>query len=491
MIKFYLKYFLYTLFIFLILFYIFYSLGNPKGIEISRINNTTLPKVIILKAFKTISFQIPVPKNSKYVFFPFIEGSSFSIKNNNFPIFTFGLGKSGRTWYTPFLIPIPKGVDVLTLEISGVYSIGLGKFFFINESEIWKYSILKFLTDNFLNISIGLISTLGFLLYLLSKNTGITRQKAYKYFAFSSFLAIIWLLDVISFEHFFYPLRKLFISCAYLSFTFLIRGIDLYNFSTIQKNTKRFSYLNILASILPLFTVTPQQLKTLTIFISPILILNGIFILYKIVKSYVSQNVTFASLFAITIIFDSIVLFFNLPFRMLSPFGIISLFLSFASSIILEYKEKIHELNVIYARSLIDPLTGACNRGFLGNIKLEKNDILIFIDLNKFKYINDTYGHDKGDEILKKLSSIIKSNLKSSDIFVRMGGDEFLIILKNSTKKEAEKLIKKIHNEFNKSSELSPTFSWGITNIEGSLKQSIRTADDLMYKMKSEKKASQ
>jgi diguanylate cyclase (GGDEF)-like protein len=116
---------------------------------------------------------------------------------------------------------------------------------------------------------------------------------------------------------------------------------------------------------------------------------------------------------------------------------------------------------------------------------LKKGDVLVFVDLNKFKQINDTLGHDVGDKVLQKLSSIIKSYISSSDLLVRMGGDEFLVVLKNKDESIAKDLMKKILEEFKKSFEFSPTFSWGISKIEdNNIDNAIRKADDLMYKMK-------
>ncbi|ABR30714.1 diguanylate cyclase [Thermosipho melanesiensis] len=488
MLKFYLKYFLIALLIFFGILTLFYIL-HPKGLVIENVGKK-LPYITRLSSPQTASFTINISKNFDYLYLHYIETASFSIKANETIIYKYGLKNSGHTWFPPFLIPLPKNTNTLTIELFGMYSMGLGKIYFVKENEVWKYSILKFLTDNFVNISIGLILTLGFLLYLLSRNTDIEKQKAYLFFSYSSFLATVWLFDVLSLEYLYYPIRGALVASAYFSFYFLLIGIDLYNFSELKKSTKILSFFNIAVGILLLLTFSPHLLKLFSTLVSPLLIVNAIFVLYKIIKSYIPQNIVFATFFAITIIFDGFVLMFNLPLRFLSPYGIIAIFMSFSSSIIMEYKEKVHELNITYARSLIDPLTGAYNRGILRNLSPNENDILIFIDINKFKYINDTYGHEKGDELLKKLSSIVKSTLNSSNLFIRMGGDEFLIILKNSTKKEAEQTIQKIHEEFKNSFEFKPTFSWGISTVKSSIENSIRIADNLMYKMKGKNKKS-
>ncbi len=106
------------------------------------------------------------------------------------------------------------------------------------------------------------------------------------------------------------------------------------------------------------------------------------------------------------------------------------------------YKEKQVEAERLAYFANHDALTGLPNRRFvekklnkvLANIREEKKTIVvIFIDLNGFKSINDTYGHDAGDEVLKVTSNRLKYCIRDSDWLVRLGGDEFLIslIIKN------------------------------------------------------------
>lgn len=98
-----------------------------------------------------------------------------------------------------------------------------------------------------------------------------------------------------------------------------------------------------------------------------------------------------------------------------------------------------------------DEMTGLNNRTYYNNIiyKILKdidfnNEKIIFlsIDINKFKYINDFYGHHMGDNILREVGKRIKTNLRKSDYGLRFGGDEFLIIIKEGKSKKVENIIK-------------------------------------------------
>jgi len=100
-----------------------------------------------------------------------------------------------------------------------------------------------------------------------------------------------------------------------------------------------------------------------------------------------------------------------------------------------------------------DPLTGLPNRALFHSFLEEKCLTcsrtepvgLLFIDLDKFKNINDTMGHDAGDEILKSAAQRMERNLKKEDILCRMGGDEFTIILSGfSSSSQVEKIAGRI-----------------------------------------------
>ena len=85
-----------------------------------------------------------------------------------------------------------------------------------------------------------------------------------------------------------------------------------------------------------------------------------------------------------------------------------------------------------FEESVVDPLTKVNNRKILDyiNFKLNRYSVLIF-DLDNFKTINDTYGHEVGDIVLKELTTILKGSLRDHDYIIRLGGDEFAILLNN------------------------------------------------------------
>ncbi len=108
------------------------------------------------------------------------------------------------------------------------------------------------------------------------------------------------------------------------------------------------------------------------------------------------------------------------------------------------------EFSKLIAKSQTDTLTGLKNRCFGESFltsKLQKAReskipfALLFFDIDNFKFVNDQYGHDTGDLVLKTISSALLGQLRPSDTFIRWGGDEFIIVLGGQLSKDVLKTI--------------------------------------------------
>jgi diguanylate cyclase (GGDEF)-like protein/PAS domain S-box-containing protein len=150
--------------------------------------------------------------------------------------------------------------------------------------------------------------------------------------------------------------------------------------------------------------------------------------------------------------------------------------------------------------SITDGLTQLNNRRYLLKqleLKLENANIkhplcVSMIDIDHFKNVNDTLGHSAGDEVLKGFAEILTENLRKIDLIGRYGGEEFLIVLPDTSLEEAEKIMEKIRLHVYNSSweypELRVSFSGGILEINNpqniSLKNIVIEVDKLLYKAK-------
>ncbi len=120
---------------------------------------------------------------------------------------------------------------------------------------------------------------------------------------------------------------------------------------------------------------------------------------------------------------------------------------------------------------------------------------MIFIDIDNFKHYNDLYGHQKGDIILREMSTVIRDNVREDDVVARYGGEEFAIILPRTSEEEAiniaEKLRAKIEVTYFEGEENQPngkiTASFGISVFPDKAKDDvelIKSADDALYRAK-------
>lgn len=126
------------------------------------------------------------------------------------------------------------------------------------------------------------------------------------------------------------------------------------------------------------------------------------------------------------------------------------------------------------------------------SIKNNKDFSLVMIDIDKFKNINDTYGHAIGDEVLKDLCNIINKTITKDDIFGRLGGEEFAIIFKNSNIDKTESIVEKLRKKIENTSitinnqKIKFTISLGLTQRKDELHldQILLVADQYLYQAK-------
>lgn len=159
-------------------------------------------------------------------------------------------------------------------------------------------------------------------------------------------------------------------------------------------------------------------------------------------------------------------------------------------------------LRVLYEKeqlSLIDPLTDIGNRRYFLdmlnreysiNARYKRPLSIIMFDIDHFKNINDTYGHDKGDAVLKDISQEIKSKLRASDNFARWGGEEFMILLPETNLDDACNVAEKLRIDIQKYDFKFPqnvTCSFGVTEFkkDESHEDIIKRVDTLLYNAKS------
>ena len=164
--------------------------------------------------------------------------------------------------------------------------------------------------------------------------------------------------------------------------------------------------------------------------------------------------------------------------------------------------EKLSILKKFKELATLDPLTGLYNRrSFLELCQLEftkarREDTplaLVFFDLDHFKLVNDTYGHDAGDNVLRALSRLSASLLRKRDCLGRLGGEEFAVLLPGTNLAGARCLAEKLRKAFEASKTqttkhvITVTASFGLAEIAqdmSEMKQLLKQADVALYRAK-------
>lgn len=162
--------------------------------------------------------------------------------------------------------------------------------------------------------------------------------------------------------------------------------------------------------------------------------------------------------------------------------------------------KRLFELNQkLKKMAYIDSMTGIYNRRYFfetatNMVEFAKREniplSLAIIDIDKFKKINDTYGHDIGDHVIKMLASLIIDMIEANDIFARFGGEEFILMLPERTLQQAYlflEQIREITQECTVDQKINFTISTGVVEMtleNETLQKAIKRADLNLYEAK-------
>lgn len=152
--------------------------------------------------------------------------------------------------------------------------------------------------------------------------------------------------------------------------------------------------------------------------------------------------------------------------------------------------------------ALRDPMTGLNNRRFLeeyvdtlvANVQRRQSQVgIMMLDLDFFKMVNDTYGHDAGDAVIKALAKVLRQAVRASDMVIRYGGEEFLIVLLDATPEQADTIAEKIRSTVEAldiqagTTVLRKTISIGVADFptdSDTFWQAVKFADVALYQAK-------
>lgn len=173
------------------------------------------------------------------------------------------------------------------------------------------------------------------------------------------------------------------------------------------------------------------------------------------------------------------------------------------TAVVRDISERANLLEELSKAAKEDVLTGVPNRRHFSELlqgeinrskRFKKSVTLAMLDIDYFKIVNDTYGHDAGDQVLIKIADLIRNSTRSVDEFCRWGGEEFMVLLTETGLEDglvwAEKIRKQIEDfvVVHENKEIKVTCSIGIVNVshdEVEFNQLLKNVDESLYKAKS------
>ncbi|MEO7323345.1 MAG: PAS domain S-box protein [Dokdonella sp.] len=154
--------------------------------------------------------------------------------------------------------------------------------------------------------------------------------------------------------------------------------------------------------------------------------------------------------------------------------------------------EREHQARELRDWSIRDALTGCFNRRYLAEIASGLRDGdpwgCIAVDLDRFKQVNDTFGHQRGDEVLIAMGQFLSSRVRPDDIVVRAGGDEFLVLLPHADAAQTRRIVERIEAE-RAQAPIGFTLGHAIRSGIDSLDSALAQADKRLYEIRAKRPA--
>ena len=150
--------------------------------------------------------------------------------------------------------------------------------------------------------------------------------------------------------------------------------------------------------------------------------------------------------------------------------------------------------NQLREQSIRDPLTGCFNRRYLSMFEVASETLpgswgCILIDLDHFKQYNDRYGHQAGDDILVKLARFLMRQVRAEEAVIRLGGDEFLILLGYADERHTLAAVRRIESAARKENQPPFSLGWSSRRESEKLETTLSRADKNLYSVRVERRA--
>lgn len=480
-------------------------ISTPEGFRLNawevQNDEVSLPYYRVLDSSQIVTLYTSFPQiEADCLFLPKISGHGFRVWLNGVKIGQLGAEANwtANVWSSSHLIPFDpallKAENYIQIDLFGLYDAGIGLAPTVGKMEnmVGAADFINFFSQDLSLIIIGACFLLGVILLVIRRYL-LIRGQSFLYIGLASLLAAFYLFDFIfrysggNLSNFLW-LRKSFLGCGYLANFFFLWGTE-----ELVKEKHKTSWLLLILSLAavtillvqPSHVALKQYVRWGTLLIFPNLLLA-----FYLIISHREWNLLFPWMFYL-------IGFFHLAISMLLeisgfffvPSAILLAAVGFSFFLVDEYKTINQRLNSVQQELLVDSLTGIHNRGILARTIFVPGDLVIMLDIDYFKNFNDARGHQAGDDLLKEFARAFREQLRKDDLFLRFGGDEFLLILKQGDKELVENIVNRVETRVRLLvGDETLSVSFGSAKLERSFEEALIQADEAMYHMKGKRK---
>ena len=478
-----------SLFSFFLLYRGITNLYAPRGTQV-QLQPQSNSFYLLLQNPEQMLFTTQISYQADdFLVLPRISGNRIRVLVEEHEIIQIG-GKTANIWPNFHWIRLPlefSGKQVsLVLELYGVYDLGIRETPYIisGDSSFWLRHSTAFVFNNLYWIIIGQLLLFSIIQVYFSV---IDRRLRTSYWlnVCGMLLGGLYLLEYVyrdssgSMAEYLW-LRKILLLAGFSAPWFMLASMENYLLNRL-KISRIMSISLAFTAFFILYPSSMSELKKYTLYAAAAGYAN--WLLLFIIGLIHRKNILIYSLAFFLAVLSSSMFSMLFPKSHIFMIQIAYIFaaVSVAYTLVQDFGRLHDDFRQAQSKSLLDPLTGAYNRYFLDDFKPTTGDTVILVDMNKFKIINDTHGHETGDRVLVEWVKSTKEHIRDTDFVVRLGGDEFAIILRDTNESVMKNISENFQSRFN---EFPVSFSYGKATVDTTLEQALEQADSTMYKHK-------
>lgn len=455
-----------------------------------------VPFYEVLDAPRWIALCAELPPGPDLLVLPRLSGNAIEVTIDGQVRLRVGApDRPANFWLQPQRVPLeglPPRERALRLELFGHYDLGIRVAPYLTtwRGGGWRAAALSWLTEDLVALVTGLNLGVGLLLTAY----GLLRRRErgeYLLLGMTSVTAALYMLDFqpgggIASTSLFLLRRKLSLAGAYFTIAGLAAGLE----RTARVRWRVGATSLAAAAVLAAITLLQPDLVALkrastwaAALVIPIA-LAGVVVAVRRFEPLFAALWVFFGASAVHVLLN---VGFHFGHLFLLHYGILAGTLAAGLRAAIQLSRLGSDLERASRAALTDPLTGARNRAFCENLTLASTDAVAVVDFDDFKRVNDLHGHARGDRLLVDFVIAARGRLRPSDQVVRMGGDEFALLIRQADEATAARICDQILTLWRSSSaDLDPSASFGVTEVgTRSFEECVARADAQMYARKS------